>query len=178
MSPPLELQPLTAALAPPRTGGWHVKLTDPARSVMTDFNEHGIVAVEADLQVDAALEVMKHAGVRSAFVLDRERARVRGAVTAYDIMGEKPIRHVQLVGGAREEVAVKDVMEGIEGWKVLRLEDLDRATVGDVLDLFQRLGRTHLSVVEQDGETTRLRGVLSAAKLLRLTERARKAQQR
>jgi CBS domain-containing protein len=176
MSSPLELFPLASALAPPPSGGWHVGLADPARTVMTDFNERSLVAVAGGQQVDEVLEVMKHAGVRLAFVLDEARARVRGAITAYDILGEKPIRHVQLLGGAREEVVASDIMDPVEEWRVLRLADVNAATVGTVLALFQRVGRTHLSVIEQDeGGAVRLRGVFSAAKLLRLTDQARKA---
>jgi CBS domain-containing protein len=171
----LELFPLESNLAAPKSGSWHVRLEDPARTVMTDFNEHGLVTVAASIQVDAALDVMKHAGVRSAFVLDDARTSILGSITAYDIMGEKPIRHLQLTGGSREEVLVADIMDRAGDWQVARLEDVDRAQVSAVLDIFQRIGRTHLAVVEQEpGKGPRLRGVFSAAKLLRLTEQARR----
>jgi CBS-domain-containing membrane protein len=172
---PLELFPLESNLAAPRSGNWHVALEDPARTVMTDFNEHGLVTVAATMQVDEALEVMKHAGVRSAFVLDEGGASILGLITAYDIMGEKPIRHLQLTGGAREEVLVADIMDRAGDWHVARLEDVDRSRVSSVLDTFQRVGRTHLAVVEQEsGKGPRLRGVFSAARLLKLTEAARR----
>jgi CBS domain-containing protein len=174
-STPLELFPLDSTLSPPKSGNWHVALGDPARTVMTDFNERSMVTVEAGLQVDAALEAMKHAGVRAAFVLDDARSTVLGSITAYDIMGEKPIRHAQLSGGGREELVVSDIMDTAATWRVLRLEDVNRATVSSVLDVFQRLGGTHLAVVEQEpGKGLRLRGAFSAAKLLRLTEEARR----
>lgn len=173
---PLELFPLQANLGAPHSGAWHVGLEDPARTVMTDFHETGLVTVAPTLQVDEALEVMKHAGVRSAFVLDEARTTVLGLITAYDIMGEKPIRHLQLTGGSREEVLVADIMDRASDWQVARLADVDRATVASVLDTFTRAGRTHLAVVDESegGKGTRLRGVFSAAKLLRLTEKARR----
>jgi CBS domain-containing protein len=179
-NPPLHLEQLRSGLAAPRTGEWRVELKDPARSVMTDFNERGIVTVEGKLQVDAALEVMKHAGVRSAFVLDDDRRRVRGLITAYDVMGEKPLRHLQSVGCthltcSRDDVLVEDIMERAEGWPVARLEDVESATVASMLDVFQRTGRTHIAVVESaEGKEPCLRGVFSAAKILRLTEESRK----
>jgi len=175
---PLPLFPLETNLAAPHSGAWHVGLEDPARTVMTDFHEKGLVAVARTLQVDEALEVMKHAGVRSAFVLDEGRTSVLGLITAYDIMGEKPIRHLQLVGGSREEVLVSDIMDRAGGWEVSRLVDVDRAKVSSVLDTFARVGRTHLAVVDDDPDPAkgpRLRGLFSAAKLLRLSERARRA---
>jgi CBS domain-containing protein len=177
-STPLTLFPLQTNLAAPDSGAWHVGLGDPARSVMTDFHVKAMVSVAHTLQVDEALELMKHAGVRSAFVVDEGRTSILGLVTAYDIMGEKPIRHLQQLGGSREEVLVSDVMDRAGGWELARLEDVDRAHVSAVLDTFARSGRTHLAVVDHDPDPSkgpRLRGLFSAAKLLRLTERARRA---
>ena len=166
----LELVSLAGELAPPQTGAWRVDPTDPARSVMTDFNEHGIVSVRRDEQIDAALEHMRHAGVRAAFVLDEPRESVLGLITAYDIMGEKPLRYAQEMAAAREDLRVRHLMESTVDWSVLRLADVERATVADVLDAFRRSRRTHLPVVAEDERGhTRLRGVFSSAKLLRLT---------
>jgi len=180
-NPSLRLEPLGTIPAAPRSGQWRVDLKDPARSVMTDFEERGIVTVEGPLQVDAALEVMKHAGVRSAFVLDGERRKILGLITAYDIMGEKPLRYLQSIGCthltcSRDDVLVQDIMERAEDWSVARLEDVEGATVGSLLEVFQRTGRSHIAVVETaGGKEPRLRGVFSGAKLLRLTEESRKA---
>ena len=173
----LELVALRGALAPPQIGAWRVKLSDPARSVMTDFNEHGIVSVRKDQQIDAALEHMRHAGVRSAFVLDEPRERVLGLITAYDIMGEKPLRHTQETGMAREEVMVRHLMESSVDWRVLQLADVDHALVADLLDAFKRYGHTHLPVVTGEAGNRRLCGVFSSAKLLRLTAVDRGVQQ-
>ncbi len=178
--PPLHLVHLGRRLAVPPGGQWQVALEDPARSVMTDFNERGMVTVPPELQVDAALEVMKHAGVRSAFAVDEERGKILGLVNAYDIMGEKPLRHLQDIGGnhltsSRDDVRVEDIMERAEDWMVARLEDVDAVTVGAILDVFGRTGRTHVAVVEDaEGAEPRLRGILSAAKILRLTEDCRR----
>jgi CBS domain-containing protein len=177
-STPLTLYPLQTELAAPDSGAWHVGLADPARSVMTDFHVKGMVSVPHTMQVDEALELMKHAGVRSAFVVEAGRPVILGLVTAYDIMGEKPIRHIQQVGGSREGVQVADVMDRAGGWELARLEDVERAHVSAVLDTFARIGRTHLAVVDHGSDPAkgpRLRGLFSAAKLLRLTERARRA---
>lgn len=173
----IKLEPSSPSgeLAPPQTGAWQVKLQDPARSVMTDFNEHSIVSVRAEQQIDEALEHMRHAGVRSAFVLDAPRARVLGLITAYDIMGEKPLRFTQKIGTAREEVTVGDIMEPAREWLVLPLSDVDRADVAAVLDVFKRSHRSHLPVIEPaEGGRWRVRGVLSSAKVLRLTAASRR----
>jgi CBS domain-containing protein len=168
------LKPLRSSLAAPKSG-WRVQLRDPALSVMTDFHERGMVTVDGKLGVDAGLEVMRHAGTRSAFVLDEKRNQVLGLVTAYDIMGEKPLRATQALGISRDEVRVIDVMDRAEDWHVARMEDVEKATVALMLEAFQRTGRSHIAVVEDgDGKEPRLRGVFSAAKLLRLTADDRK----
>jgi CBS domain-containing protein len=183
-SGPIALQRLSSSLAAPRSGTWQVDLKDAARTVMTDFKEVRMVTVLGETQVDEALEIMRHAGVRSAFVVDKERQKVLGFITAYDIMGEKPLRFLQTLGGnqlttSREEVLVRDIMESVQEWQVARLEDVDQATVGSMLEAFQRTGLTHIGVVETaEGEGPRLRGVFSSAKLLRLTEESRKAASR
>jgi CBS domain-containing protein len=172
----LELVSPSGELAPPQTGAWQVKLDDPARAVMTDFNENNIVSVRAEQQIDEALDHMRHTGVRSAFVLDAARSRVLGLITAYDIMGEKPLRFGQDMGTPRERVVVGDIMRATADWKVLRLADVERANVAAVLDAFKHSRHTHLPVVaEEEGGRARVCGVFSSAKVLRLTESSRRA---
>jgi hypothetical protein len=143
---------------------------------MTDFHDRSMVVVDGEMQIDAALDVMKHAGVRSAFVLNGVHTGVEGLVTAYDILGEKPVRHMHAFGSPRHAVQVVDIMDSIEQWVVVQLGELENATVACVLDAFRRTGRSHIAVVEgRAGEEPRLRGVFSAAKLLRLTEGIRKS---
>lgn len=176
----LALKTLNAQLLPPVKGAWQVDLSEPARSVMTDFNERGMVTVNDSTQVDAALEMMRHAQTRSAFVVNAEETRVLGFVTAYDICGEKPMLHLQSVGCthltcSRDDVRVSDIMDRVENWPVLEMRDVEAANVRTILDTLSKAGRTHLAVIETvAGQEPRLRGAFSAAKLLRLTENSRK----
>jgi CBS domain-containing protein len=179
--PPVALEQLRSPLGTPRAAPWRVDLNEPAKAVMTDFTQRNMVTVDVGIPVDAALEVMRHAGVRAAFVIDAVQGRVLGLVTAHDIMGEKPIRFLQSIGCthttcSRDDVKVGDVMERAEEWTVARMVDVEPASVGDMLDALERAGRTHLPVVEAvPGREPTLRGVFSRAKLLRLTEESRRA---
>lgn len=180
-APPVTLKQLRSTLATPRAETWQVDLDAPSASVMTDFTQRNMVTVDGRIPVDSALEVMRHAGVRSAFVVDAAQRQVLGLITAHDIMGEKPIQHLQSIGCtlstcSRDDVKVTDIMERAEDWYVVTAQDVAAATVASILDALQRSGRTHLPVVEP-GEPGRpaLRGVFSRAKLLRLTEQARRA---
>jgi CBS domain-containing protein len=143
-------------------------------AVMTDLDRAPMVTVEAGAQIDDALRLMKHAGVRSAIVVDDAGSLV-GLVTANDILGEKPVRtihsgHRAGAARARTDVHVADVMEPASGWQVVDVDELQRYTVADVVETFRRHGSTHLPVVERSaGGEDRLRGLLSAAEVARRT---------
>ena len=160
-------------LVSPGNDPWRVAASDPARSVMTDFRERSAISVSEDSTIDAALLHMKHAGVRSAFVLDRDGKDVLGLITAYDIQGEKPLRFLQSVGwsergASRGDILARDIMEHVESWQVADIADVERADVALILDAFRRSGRTHIAVVERSDGREQLRGLFSYAKITRL----------
>ncbi|MDL1860157.1 CBS domain-containing protein [Betaproteobacteria bacterium PRO7] len=143
-------------------------------SVMTDLDRTPAVTVDDGTQIDEALRLMKEAGVRSAFVIDGG-SNVLGLVTAYDIVGDKPLRYLDSLGCtlrtcSRADVRVGDIMEPVERWLVIDVDDLAAYSVGDVVETFRRSGRTHIPVVERTDEgADRLRGLLSAAEVARAT---------
>jgi CBS domain-containing protein len=139
---------------------------------MTDFRDRPSVTIDASVGVEDALEHMRHAGVRSAFVTEDRTAHMVGLITAYDLMGEKPIRHMRVVGVPRNEVLVRDLMVVTQDWCVADMTDIERATVGDVAELFERLAITHLPVVETTRSgSVQVRGLLSGAKVTRVLSR-------
>jgi len=130
------------------------------------------VTIAETATIDAALEHMKHNGVRCAFAIDEARRAVVGLITAYDIMSEKPMRHMQSMASPRRDVQVRDIMHGVSDWRVLDIKDIEQATVASVSRLFEETGLTHIPVMEtgEFGEQ-RLRGLLSGAKVGRLLSR-------
>jgi CBS domain-containing protein len=171
--PTLKLHGVKAnSLHIPGADPWYAAPTDPALSVMTDFRERASITVAENATIDAALEHMKHTGVRCAFVVDEARPVVIGLTTAYDIMSEKPTRHMHSTASPRREVLVRDIMQGIAEWRVADIRDIERATVASVARLFDQTGLTHIPVMEtgEHGEQ-RLRGLLSAARVRRLLSR-------
>jgi CBS domain containing-hemolysin-like protein len=157
------------ALHIPGTDPWHARGEDPALTVMTDFRERASITVADTDPIDAALEHMKHTGVRCAFAVDAERHLVIGLITAYDISGERPMRLMQSQKVKRGALLVRDLMQPLREWRVLNVEDLERATVASVERIFDATGLTHIPVMERNlqGEL-RLRGLLSSAKIKRL----------
>lgn len=171
----LSLAPLNGVvLEAPGGDPWLVSAEDPVQSVMTDFHERSAVTVSVDAPIDVALEHMRHAGVRAAFVLISDQHSVIGMITAYDIQGEKPFRYLQSIDGthrsaSHDVVLVQDIMDKVRDWHVLEMKDIEKATIGMALDLFEATHRTHVVVVERSKEQcVRLRGLLSAAKIKRL----------
>jgi CBS domain-containing protein len=122
--------------------------------------------------MDAALEHMKHAGVRSAFATDAAARVVVGLVTAYDILSEKPMRFMQAMASPRSEVLVRDIMQRLSDWRVVDIKDVEQATVASVARLFVETELSHVPVMETgDKGERRLRGLLSAARVKRLLTR-------
>ena len=168
--PALSLKPISASsIQVPGTDPWHANPNDPALSVMTDFRERASVTVSETDSIDAALEHMKHTGVRCAFAVDSDRRVVVGLITAYDISGEKPMRLMQSLNTKRSDMLVRDVMQKMSEWRVLHAEDLERSTVAAVGQLFDESRLTHIPVMEKSVQgVVRLRGLLSSAKVKRL----------
>lgn len=166
----LKLKPVQGNSLPiPGFEPWYVCETDPALSVMIDFRSRSSVTVSETAPLDQALEHMKHAGVRCAFVVDEKKTAVVGMITAYDMLGEKPQQHMHFTGVAHDDVLVKDIMQRISDWHVIDIKDIDESTVGDVLEVFNETGVTHLPVMETtESNEQRLRGLFSFAKVKRL----------
>lgn len=164
----------------PSNEPWQVELTDPAASVMTDFNVRALFKVSAEDTIDEALQKMKVAGLRIGFVVDGSSDKILGMITSYDIMGEKPMRYLQSVGFAdrgvtHKDIKVKDIMEKVEDWVSVEMKNVDTVNVQALLDVFQKTGRTHLPVIDShEGKEHHLRGLFSSAKVLRLTDFARR----
>jgi CBS domain-containing protein len=164
----------------PSNEPWQVELNAPATSVMTDFRVRALFKVNPEDTIDAALQKMKIAGLRIGFVVDASSEKILGMITSYDIMGEKPMRYLQSVGFAdrgvtHKDIKVKDIMEKPEDWISVEMKNAEQVTVQGLLDAFQRTGRTHMPVLDhKDGKEHHLCGLFSSAKVLRLTEFARR----
>ena len=145
----------------------NVTLNDPAISVMTDLRCVSVVNVRAKTSLDKANAKMIRYGVRTLLVLD-EADKVVGFLTATDVMGEKPVRFLQQVGGTHADIMVSDVMTVQSELEVLNLEDVLKAKVGNVLVTLKAAGRQHAMVAEEnaDGSQT-VRGLFSATQIAR-----------
>ncbi len=141
----------------------NVTLNDPAPLVMTDF-EHVIPITELPtLTLPEANDRMITYGVRLLFVTKNDDT-ILGIITANDILGERPIKHIQKYGGCFNEITVNDVMTKRSQINAIAYSDLLNASVGQLIKTMKMFDRQHALVVE--GETHAVvRGLLSATRI-------------
>jgi signal-transduction protein with cAMP-binding, CBS, and nucleotidyltransferase domain len=143
----------------------HVSVNDSALKVMTDLRRVPAVTVHSDLTVDAALQRMVHAGVRMLFVVDAMGDLV-GMVTARDLMGEKPVRIAAREQVQRDQVQIGDIMVRRGQIEVLDFAEVQRSSVGDLVQTMKQMGRQHALVEEKDQQPC-VRGVFSLSQIAR-----------
>ncbi|NVK43553.1 MAG: CBS domain-containing protein [Oceanospirillaceae bacterium] len=143
-------------------------LRSPALTVMTDFTKTAPVTVPQTWQVDTALEWMKSQHVRMLFVVDGQ-GRFAGVVTAGDIAGSKVQAYAEQHGADRGDVLVRHIMMSRLHIRALTFEQVENATIGDVMLTMQGSGDQHVVVIdESDAGVKRVRGVVSASDISRL----------
>lgn len=144
-----------------------VNMDDPAFSVMTDLNVVSMVNVRAKTSMDRANAKMIRYGVRMLLVLD-DSDKVVGLITATDIMGDKPIRFLQHMGGTHADIMVRDVMTTQRELEVMLMPDVDNAKVGHILATLKKANRQHAMVVEESADGAQvLRGLFSVTQIAR-----------
>lgn len=128
-----------------------VKLGDPSTSVMTDFNKIAAVSVRAKTSMDKANAKMIRYGVRMLLVLD-DNDQVAGLLTASDVLGEKPMRFLQNMGGTHADIMVRDIMTTQRELEMLKIEDVQNAQVGQIVATLKKSHRQHVLVVAESAD--------------------------
>lgn len=172
---PLDLHPLPSPasfFAPSQELPAQVKENSPAILVLTDFRQQVAVTIEPNVSIDWALQRMKTAGVRLLFVVNGDD-RILGLITSTDIQGEKPIRLHQELKLRHEEIMVRDIMTPHERLDVMLMEDVLKATVGDIVATLRHSGRHHALVLDHDPRTEKpaIRGIFSASQISKQLDR-------
>ena len=126
-----------------------VKLGDSAIDVMTDLSKVSLVSVRAMTSMDKAIVRMIRYGVRMLLVLDDDD-HLAGLLTATDVMGEKPMRFLQNMGGTHADIMVRDIMTTQRELEVLKIRDVQDAKVGQIVASLKKSHRQHALVVAED----------------------------
>ena len=138
---------------------------DPAVEVMTDLTRVPAVLVDPEVEIEAAMRIMVRRNVRSLFAVNVDN-EVVGLITATDLLGEKPLQHIERHGGRRSDIRVNDIMTPASRLEVLRMDEVERARVGHIVATLKRSGRQHAMAVEDGpGDRQVVRGVFSTSQL-------------
>jgi CBS domain-containing protein len=144
-----------------------VTVDDQALDCMTDLQRVTAVTGHPDETIDIANERMRRRGVRLLLVVDEAR-RVKGVISASDVLGERPMQVVQSRGVRRADVLIRDVMTPEEELHVLQMEDVRLAKVGHIVSTLKAAGRQHAVVVDVDQRgRQKVRGIFSASQIAR-----------
>jgi len=145
----------------------HVRLSDPAMNVMTDLNKVSVISVRAKTSMDRANAKMIRYGVRMLLVLD-DNDQVAGLLTATDILGEKPMRFLQNMGGTHDDIMVRDIMSTQRELEVMKVADVQNARVGQIVASLKKSHRQHaLVVAEEAGGRQTVCGMFSITQIAR-----------
>lgn len=137
-----------------------VHLNDPAMLVFTDFCCVHPVTITAHKTIDRALGRMKKSGVRLLLVVD-ESEHMIGLISAYKIMGAKPVRIEEADRLDRNQITVGMIMEPRARIRVLEMSHLRDAKVGHIVATLHKIEEFYLPVVEAGS----IRGLFSASQI-------------
>jgi CBS-domain-containing membrane protein len=144
-----------------------VNVSDPALSVMTDLSRVSLVIARPNASMDSANSKMIRYAVRMLLVLD-SNDHVAGLLTANDLLGEKPMRFLQNMGGTHADIMVRDLMTSQRELEVMKIEEVKNAEVGQIVATLKKSGRQHGLVVAEsvDGKQT-VCGIFSVTQIAR-----------
>ena len=136
--------PIERPEQPPELVHFH----DSAMQVFTDFTRVYPVTITADRTIDYALHKMKNSGVRLLLVVDKKHHMI-GLISAYQIMGDDPVRLAQDRQLDHSQITVGMLMQPQKDIKVLELSHLRDARVGHIVATLHQLEQKYMIVVDQ-----------------------------
>jgi CBS-domain-containing membrane protein len=142
--------------------------SDPAILAVTDFTREHPVTIDAERQIDDALNDMIRVGVRALLVVKDQR--IVGLITSYDIQGERPLQFLQSSTYTHHsDIRVAHIMTPWHALTAINWETLQSMRAGDLLQVLDHAALTHLVVVEADrvGSACVVRALVSRARLIR-----------
>lgn len=162
--PSSSITPGTVLRRPTEAKRVDVALDDPAILLMTDFERVTPITVSPTLSIQTTNDRMIDYGVRLLFVID-DKHIFQGLITADDILGERPIKHIQQHGGNFNEIIVGDIMTTQYQLEVIDFDNLNRASVGEIVETMRMFNRQHALVVEKESDHSAIRGLLSTTRI-------------
>jgi CBS domain-containing protein len=144
-----------------------VEFDSSAVLVMTDLSRIPAATIDRFATVEEANQSMILRGVRLLLVVNDNR-RIVGLITSTDTLGEKPMVIAQSRGARRSDLSVADIMVPVSDVEAMRIEDVKKSSVGDIVLTLQNAGRAHALVVSaNDQGSLSLVGIFSVSQIAR-----------
>ena len=125
-----------------------VHLNDPAMLVYTDFCRIKPVTVTAEKTIDYALEKMRNSGIRLLLVVDEDE-HMTGLISAYKVLGAKPVKLEEEARTDRSQITVAMVMTQRDQIQVLDVSHLRDAKVGHIVATLHQIEEPYLLVADK-----------------------------
>jgi CBS domain-containing protein len=143
------LAPGTSILFGHGTESVSITLDDKAAMVYTDFSYTRPFTIGPTATISQINDRMIACGVRLLFVTEAAGV-LKGLVTYTDLFGEKPVRYIQEHGGTRDEILAQDIMTPRAQLETLLKADVQKASVGDIIETIEAADRQHMLVSDND----------------------------
>ena len=138
-------------------------LNSSALEIFTDFKKHVPLTIDGSLPATDVEAQMRKAHVKMKLVVDAANEFI-GTISLDDLDEQHFMQRIA-AGSLRHEILVSDLMQSKEHIMALSLDDLERASIGDVIKALQKHGQQHCLVVDRSGR--QIRGLISASDVAR-----------
>jgi predicted transcriptional regulator len=138
-------------------------LNSPATTIFTDFKKHEALVVESDTSAEAALQLMLKTHVRMKLVVSQGNDFL-GIISSNELTEQK-IQAKVSKSNSRKDVLVKDLMIPKYRLHAFDFDELQNATVNDVLKALDNYKLRHCLVLDRNSH--HIRGVISSSDIVR-----------
>lgn len=138
-------------------------LQSPATTIFTDFKKHEALMVESDTSAEDALKLMLKTHVRMKIVVS-DGDDFLGIISTNELTEQK-IQALVTKSNSRKDVLVKDLMIPKYRLHAFDYEELERASVSDVLMALNNYKLRHCLVLDRSNH--HIRGVISTSDIAR-----------
>ena len=143
----------------------HEELTkeSPALAIFTDFEMYNPLVLEENTSAIEAEKLMAKAHVRMKIVVDKSN-NFLGIVSLKDLSEQEVIKKISN-GHERPNLMITDFMRKKSDLSAFDFDELETATIGDIVDALEESAHQHCLVVDRDKH--QIRGLISASDVAR-----------
>ncbi len=146
---------------PEEFGG--LDMDSPATEFFTDFKKHRPLIIEGDTPALDAAMLMRRSHARMKLVTDAKGEFI-GTITIDDLSDVNLM--VKVANGERlKDVTVSEMMCPKRDILAMDIQEIENATIGDVIETLQRSGQSHCLVVDKSCD--HIRGLIAASEVER-----------